>query len=101
MECESMPTRLTLSQAGFALCKGHDSLTMSLSNDRVYFPIAQSLTSIDDDRPLIDAHPVRQLSTPIMASITLPALLPWSACPGSPGDHRHKSVNLVSLPKAG
>jgi len=62
-------------QAGFALCKGHDSLTMSFSDNRIYFPIAQSLTSIDDARPLIDAHPVRQLSTPIIASITLPALL--------------------------
>ena len=47
---------------------------MSFSNNRIYLPITLTLASINDSRPLIYGHTVRQLSTPIIASITLPAL---------------------------
>ncbi len=66
----------------------HDDLQASFPDDRVYFSVAQALTSDDDVRPLIDANPVKPLATPIIAAITLSTLFPWSACPGSPGDLR-------------
>ena len=52
----------------------HDDLQASFHDDRVYFSVAQALTSDDDVRPLIDANPVKPLATPIIAAITLPTL---------------------------
>jgi hypothetical protein len=46
---------------------------------RCPFPIivstSQSLTNVDNGRPLLDAHPVGKLSTPIVAAIALPVSL--------------------------
>ena len=63
------------SQAGLPFCQGDDCLAMSFADDRIHFPISQALACIHDSRPLVDAHPVFDLSTPVIASIALPTLL--------------------------
>ena len=67
---------LDLSQegkAGFPLGQGDNGMTMSFSDNRIYFPITQTLTGINDSRPLVDTHPVLDLSTPVIAPIALQA----------------------------
>jgi hypothetical protein len=68
---------LDLSQEGQArllLNQGDNSITMSFSDNRIHFPITQSLTSIHDSRSLIDAHSVFELAASIVAPIAFPAL---------------------------
>ena len=62
------------SQAGLPLGQGDNRMTMSFSNNRIDFPVTQALASIHNNRPLVDTHPVFELSTPVIASIALPAL---------------------------
>ena len=72
---------LDLSQEGQArlrLGQGDNGVAMSFSDKRIHFPITQALAGIYDRRTLVDAHPVFELSTPIVAPIALPALFPWS-----------------------
>ena len=66
------------SQARFPLRQGDNGMTMSFPNNCIHLPITQALACIYNSRPLIDAHPVSELSTPVIASIALPALFPWS-----------------------
>jgi hypothetical protein len=69
---------LDLSQEGQArlpLSQGDNSMTMSFSDNRIHFPITQALACIHDSRPLVDAHPVFELATPIVAPVSLLALL--------------------------
>ena len=66
------------SQARFALCKRDNGMAMSFSKNRIHFPITQALDCIHDSRSLVDAHPIFELPTPIIAPIALPALFPWS-----------------------
>ena len=61
------------SQTGLSLRKRDDGLTMSFSDNRIYFPITQTLTGINDSRPLVDTHPILDLSTPVIAPIALQA----------------------------
>ena len=63
------------SHARFTLRERNNGSTAALANDRVHFPITQALASIYDRRPLVDTHPVFELSTPIVAPVALPALL--------------------------
>ncbi len=62
------------SQARLPLRQRDNSMTMSFSDNRVHFPITQALASIYDSRPLVNTHPVYDLSTPVIAPIALPAL---------------------------
>ena len=62
------------SQSGLPLSQGDNGMTMSFSDNRIHFPITQALASIHDSRPLVDAHPIFELSTPIVASVAFPAL---------------------------
>lgn len=39
---------------------------MTFSDDRIHFPITQALAFVHDGRPLVDAHPVFELPTPIV-----------------------------------
>ena len=81
-------------QARLPLGQGDNGMTMSFSNNRVHFPITQALACIYDSRPLVDTHPVFELSTPIIAPVALPALLPWSGSStgivGGDGDLRQR-----------
>lgn len=62
-------------QSGFAFGEGEKRPTMPFSHNGVRFPVAQTLVSIDDDRSLIDAHPVWELPTAIITAVTLLTLL--------------------------
>jgi hypothetical protein len=53
-------------------------MTVSFSDNRVHFPITQALACIYNSRTLVDAHPVFELATPIVAPVSLLTLLPWS-----------------------
>ena len=61
----------------------HNNLQASFPDDRVYFSVAQALTSDDNVKLLIDANPVKLLATPIIATITLniPVGLLQHVCP--------------------
>ena len=62
------------SQTGLSLRKRDNGMTMPISDNRIHFPITQALASIHNSRSLIDAHPVFDLSTPVVAAVALPAL---------------------------
>jgi len=47
-------------------------MSMTLTDNRIHFPIAQSLAGIHNSRPLVDTHPVFELPTPVVASVALP-----------------------------
>ncbi len=66
------------SQSRLSLRKRDNGMTMPFSDNRIHFPITQALACIHNCRPLVDTHPVLDLSTPVIAPIALPALLPWS-----------------------
>jgi len=63
------------SQSRLSLRKRDNGMTMSFSDNRIHFPITQALTGVYDSWPLVDTHPVFDLSTPVIAPIALPALL--------------------------
>ena len=48
-------------------------MSMTFADDRIRFPIAQSLAGIHDRRPQVDAHPVFELPPPVVAPVALPA----------------------------
>ncbi len=66
------------SQTGLSFRKRDNSMTMSFSDNRIHFPITQPLACVHNSRPLVDTYPVLDLSTPVIAPVTLPALLPLS-----------------------
>lgn len=66
------------SQATLPFRQGDNGMATSFADDRIHFPITQTLTLIRDRRPFVDAHPVFELTTPVITSIALPALFPWS-----------------------
>ncbi len=47
-------------------------MSMTFTDNRIHFPIAQALAGIHDSRPLVDAHLVFELSTPVVAPVALP-----------------------------
>jgi len=63
-------------QARLPLGQGDNRMTMSVSDNRIHFPISQALADIHNCWPPVDAHPVFELATPIVTAVALPALLP-------------------------
>ena len=61
-------------QSRLPLGQGDNGMTMSFSNNRIHFPITQPLACVHNSRPFIDAHPVFERPTPVIAPVTLPAL---------------------------
>lgn len=62
-------------QARLPFRQGDDGLSVTFPNDRVHFPISKAQPGIHNGWPLVDAHPVLELATPIVAAVALPALL--------------------------
>ena len=60
--------------ARFSLRQGDNGMTTSFADNRIHFPVTQTLASIHYSGPFVDTHSVLELVTPIIAPIALPAL---------------------------
>ena len=63
------------SKTRFAFDQGHNRLMVPFAHDRVYFPITNPSTLLNNCRAVLNTHSVRQLPTAIISTITLAAFL--------------------------
>ena len=59
----------------FTVCQGDDGLAMPFANEGVHFPITDPLAFLDDFRSLLNANPVWQLATAVIAAIAFAPFL--------------------------